>query len=245
MISTLPNEAACLTAAILTSASWNSSGEVSKELPAERRGMCVLTYEARAGGRGLACVVYFQRVLLRMCWEVEELREFSALWFGFHLPGTQLGRGGGEIGCLDISTNIIFVFACLSEIKGNTWSACLCATFRRHFFFSCSLHKKHANNQTEVQENREVKRARRRQLTATSRPFISLFVSSRSNMCSDRDHSQWSALHWLQSVQYVSTGLDLFGYSKLRLSSLAWHHHVHAFHMSQQIMDAKIKMQNF
>lgn len=93
MVSTLPGAASRLIAAILTSASWNSSGEVSKELPAVC-GACVLAYEARVWDGGLAGVVYFQRVVLRMCWEVEELRELSALWFGFHLPETQLGGLG-------------------------------------------------------------------------------------------------------------------------------------------------------
>lgn len=46
MASTLPGEASPLIAVILTSASWNSSMEVSKELPVEC-GACVLTYEAR------------------------------------------------------------------------------------------------------------------------------------------------------------------------------------------------------
>lgn len=66
MVPTFPSEASGLIAVILTSASWNSSGEVSKELPVEC-GACVLTYEARVLRRGLAGVVYFQRVVLRMC----------------------------------------------------------------------------------------------------------------------------------------------------------------------------------
>lgn len=89
-----------LIAAVLTSASWNSGGEVSKELPAECRA-CVLVYEVRVLDRALASVVYFQRGVLRMCWEVEELRGLSALQFRFHLPSLPLlglgekGGGGG------------------------------------------------------------------------------------------------------------------------------------------------------
>lgn len=52
----------------------------------------------RGGEGGLAGVVYFQRVVLRMCWEVEELRGLSALRFGFHLAGIQLRRGEVSLG---------------------------------------------------------------------------------------------------------------------------------------------------
>lgn len=57
-----------------------------------QRGMCACM--RRGFETGLAGVVYFQRGVLRMCWEVEELRELSALWFGFHLPGTLPGVWG-------------------------------------------------------------------------------------------------------------------------------------------------------
>lgn len=59
MVSILPSEASRLIAAILTSASWNSGGEVSKELPMEC-GACVLTYEARDLDRGLPAWFIFK-----------------------------------------------------------------------------------------------------------------------------------------------------------------------------------------
>lgn len=60
-------------------------------------GMCARIW-GESFRQGLAGLVYFQRVVLRMCWEVEQSRELCALWFGFHLPGTQLGVWGREPG---------------------------------------------------------------------------------------------------------------------------------------------------
>lgn len=53
--------------------------------------------------------------------------------------------------------------------------------------------KKHANNQTELQQNREVEHLCQCQLTVISAPFISLFLSSHSNTCYDRHRSKWWA----------------------------------------------------
>lgn len=62
------------------------------------------------------------------------------------------------------------------------------------------------------------------QLTVISAPFISLFLSSHSNICSDRHRSKWATLHWKKASamwKIHRAELNLFGYSKLPLS-LFW-----------------------
>lgn len=85
--------------------------------------------------RRLAGVVYFQRVVLRMCWEVEELRELSALWFGFHLPGMQPGGWGSEPGD---GVRKDFVFR--QQYKQDTFFFSVCIRQRQKmsvFMYSC------------------------------------------------------------------------------------------------------------
>lgn len=94
MDSTLPSEASCLIACPPHICFLEQRRGSLQRAPSGVWGMCAHIW-GESLRRGLAGVVYFQRVVLRMCWEVEELRELSALWFGFHLPGTQLGVGGG------------------------------------------------------------------------------------------------------------------------------------------------------
>lgn len=123
MVSTLPREASSLIVAILTSASWNSGREVSlQRAPSGVWGMCARIWGAslRRGAcrRGLFSKGFAEDVLRG--WGVER-----ALWFGFHLPGTQLRvrvRSRGR-GCLDNNnTNkmeyqvIIYIF----------WVFCIC-----------------------------------------------------------------------------------------------------------------------
>ena len=170
--------------------------------PSGAWGMC-----AHIGGetlrQGLAGVVYFQRVVLRMCWEVEELRELSALWFGFHLPGTQLGglgAGSARVLCLDNSANkaeddflCVHVWQRDDSVQSGTRKWLTTPFF---FFLHLSLMwgKKKQNMQTTKLNSSRTGKCQS-ELTVISAVVISLFLSRHTNTCSDRHRAKCATLH--------------------------------------------------
>lgn len=123
MVSTLPSETTCLIAAILTSASWNSGGEVSKELPAECEA-CVL-----ACGEGLRRGLPAWFIFKGECWEcVERLRSWeSSLRSG--LGFTSLGHCRG-FGVKSWGAGKDFVFRQQHKQGRILFSTCMCVCVR-------------------------------------------------------------------------------------------------------------------